>query len=134
MFSLKNLFKKIDKDPLANLSFVNHLSKYVDVYAALPTSTITVKNQMNAIFTENYDYTERNFHLKNSRSVYISYFSGLIKQDLLEQSVIKPLLEAEFIPTAQELGTIISVTHYESVKTWKDAVAGVLEGNVLLHI
>ncbi|MCD8509288.1 MAG: spore germination protein [Bacillus sp. (in: Bacteria)] len=110
------------------------MSKYVDVYAALPTSTITVKNQMNAIFTENYDYTERNFHLKNSRSVYISYFSGLIKQDLLEQSVIKPLLEAEFIPTAQELGTIISVTHYESVKTWKDAVAGVLEGNVLLHI
>ncbi|WP_143522327.1 spore germination protein, partial [Pseudomonas sp. 2822-17] len=110
------------------LSFEEYLSTYINTHEHLPTSTISVKQKLNEIFSESFDYSERDFKLLNGRSIYISYFSALISQPQLEKSVIQPLLEYEdHIQSAEQLGSILTVTKYEVVKDWKMAIDSILD-------
>ncbi|MDQ0255732.1 hypothetical protein J2S74_003114 [Evansella vedderi] len=129
------LFKKKENNPIQKLSFENYLATVVDIHAELPKSTVTVKEQMDIIFSDTSDFTERKFHLKSGRSVYICYFSALISQPQLEASVIKPLIQNDVnFRDADDLGNILSVTKYEQTVNWKGTVENILDGNIVLHI
>ncbi|MBU9721432.1 MULTISPECIES: spore germination protein [Bacillaceae] len=133
MFS--KLMKRKQGDPINELSFEEYLSTHTNIHDHLPRSTISVKQKCNEIFSESFDFSERDFHLLTGRSVYICYFSALISQPQLEESVIKPLLQhVDYINNTEHLGSILTVTKYEFVTDWKMAVESILDGNILLHV
>ncbi|MBU9714866.1 spore germination protein [Evansella tamaricis] len=132
---LGNLFKKREINPIKHLSFESYLKTFVDIDSEPPKESITVKQKLNQIFSNSFDFSERSFHLPNNRPVYICYFSALISQPQLEESVIKPLLHHfDHVTTSENLGSIITVTKYERVTDWNMAVQSVLDGNILVHI
>ncbi|ADU30478.1 spore germination protein [Evansella cellulosilytica] len=133
MFNM--LFKKKQQQPIKNLSFDHYISSYVNKDAALPVSSIVVKQQFNEIFKDSVDFSERDFQLETGRSVYICYIAGLINNDQLEETVIKPLLmNAQNLSNVHDLGNVFTVTKYKTATSWKEAIDNILEGCIVLHI
>ncbi|MDG5788455.1 spore germination protein [Evansella sp. AB-P1] len=129
------LFKKKETVEPVTLSFDDYLTTVINVYESIPSSVSLLKPKMEAIFSDSYDFSERNFSLPSGQKSYLCYLSGLINEELLDDNVIKPLLHREEnIEVSDDFENILTLKSFQPVTTWENTVELILAGNVLLIV
>lgn len=97
----------------------------------VPLHSIDFYKDICNIFENCSDFFHKKIFLKDGYTVTLYYFNGLVNEDLLQASVIKPLLEQNL--SKNTVGDAIYSNEIDKRKKWPDVISDLMNGNVICH-
>ncbi|TMW71018.1 spore germination protein [Alteribacter natronophilus] len=89
-----------------------------------------MKEKITAAFEKSDDFDTRSFTTRSGKKVFLAFFSDITNDDQIRDNVLTPLMEAAEIT---DLRDILSTPGLARPATWKELIAALSKGDVLVH-